>query len=397
MKHQRKTVDAVAQAGRLRPVVEDVAEMAAAAAAMNFGAQHAEGAVLGLADGVFERLVEARPAGAALEFGLGGEQRQVAAGAGEDALAVLLQQRARARALGALLAQDFILLRRQLRAPFGVGLFDLEFLGGLRRAWRAASGRRQGQTGWRRRRAGYGGRSSMVSVRSEVVRSQIRRARRGSYTDPSRIFSLSCEARPHRVRFARRFSRRRPAAGGSAAAAAPGGRRRRRRPGSGLAVGLGQPRLADALPGPRPLPVAGQRAGGGGTSPSPHADQHGRRPGRSRRPPRPVRTARTAASARRPTGCCARSTAPPSPRCSGPGGRSRSRPTGLCATGRSAACRARSVRPRRRRRPRSRPCRAAERSCGCGAAMAAAKRCGRAAQVVSGLAHIRRSPSTIRK
>src|SRR6202020_2630239 len=103
MKYQRKAIHAVAQAGRLRPVVEDVAEMAAAAAAMNFGPQHPEGAVLGLADRVVERLIEARPAGAALEFGLRGEQRQVAAGAGEDALAMLLQKRARTRAFGAFL------------------------------------------------------------------------------------------------------------------------------------------------------------------------------------------------------------------------------------------------------------------------------------------------------
>src|SRR5712672_3213173 len=73
MEDQRKSVHAVAQAGRLRPVVEDVTEMAAAAAAVNFGAQHPKGAVLGLADGVLERLIEARPAGAAFEFRLGGE------------------------------------------------------------------------------------------------------------------------------------------------------------------------------------------------------------------------------------------------------------------------------------------------------------------------------------
>src|SRR5438477_3948871 len=106
VKHQTKSVNAVTQARRLRPVVEDVTEMAAAAATVNFGAQHPEGAVLGLADGVVNRLVEARPAGAALEFGLRGEQRQVATGASEDALAVLFQKRARAGALGALLAQD---------------------------------------------------------------------------------------------------------------------------------------------------------------------------------------------------------------------------------------------------------------------------------------------------
>src|SRR5712672_3746263 len=104
--YQRKAVNAVAQAGRLRPVVENVTEMAAAAAAVDFGPQHPEGAVFGLADGVVERLIKTRPARAALEFRLRGEQRQVAAGAGEYALAMLLEKRARTRALGALLAPD---------------------------------------------------------------------------------------------------------------------------------------------------------------------------------------------------------------------------------------------------------------------------------------------------
>src|SRR3954452_2904971 len=133
VEHQRKTVHAVAQAGGLGAVVEDMAEMAAAAAAMDFGAQHAEGAVLGLADRVLQRLPETRPAGAALELGIGREQRQVAAGAGERALAMFFQQRARTRPLGALLAQDVILHWGELRAPFGVGLLDLEFFRGLRR------------------------------------------------------------------------------------------------------------------------------------------------------------------------------------------------------------------------------------------------------------------------
>src|SRR3979490_1883092 len=122
--------------------------MAAAAAAVNFGPQHPKGGVFGLADGVVEGLIKTRPAGAALEFRLRGEQRQVAAGAGEDALAMLLQQRARTRTLGALLAQDFILLRRQLRAPLRVGLFDLEFLRGLRRRGaQPAEGGKAKQTG----------------------------------------------------------------------------------------------------------------------------------------------------------------------------------------------------------------------------------------------------------
>src|ERR1700722_6349742 len=107
--------------------------MTAAAAAVNFGPQHPKSTVFGFADGVLQRLIKTRPAGTALEFRLRGEQRQVAACAGEDALAMFLEQRARSRALGALLAQDFILLRRQLGAPFGIGFFDLEFLRGLGR------------------------------------------------------------------------------------------------------------------------------------------------------------------------------------------------------------------------------------------------------------------------
>src|ERR1700722_685369 len=132
MKLQRESVHAVAQAGRLRPIVENVTEVTTAAAAVNFGPQYPEGAIFMLAHRVVERLPKTRPAGAALKFRCRGEQRQIAAGAGEDALAMLLEKRARPRAFGAFLAQDFILLRRQLRAPFRVGLFDLEFLLGTR-------------------------------------------------------------------------------------------------------------------------------------------------------------------------------------------------------------------------------------------------------------------------
>src|SRR6186997_610353 len=128
MKHQPKPVDAIAQTGRLRSVLEDVPHVSAAAAAVDFRARHPERRVLGFANGIVERFPEARPAGAALIFGFRGEQRQVAAGAGEDALAFFFQQWARTWPLGAMLAQDLILLRRELRAPFGVGLFHLEFL-----------------------------------------------------------------------------------------------------------------------------------------------------------------------------------------------------------------------------------------------------------------------------
>src|SRR5579863_5592243 len=229
MKQQRKAVHAIAQAGRLRSIVEQVTEMAAAAAAVNFGPQHPESPVFGLADGVIERLIEAGPAGAALEFGLRGEQRQVAAGASEDALAMLLEQRARARALGALLAQDLILLWRKLRAPFRVGLLDLEFLGGMGRR-----GTQPAESG-KAKQAGDGceqdtaidhdglraERHSLCSVSNTGLGAR-------SYTRSAVNFSLSCEASPEspvlcprlRADLPRPAAHVRDAAGAAAAGAA---------------------------------------------------------------------------------------------------------------------------------------------------------------------------------
>ena len=79
-------------------------------------------AVLGGADRAFQRLVEAGPAGAALELGVGCEQFLAAAGAGEYAVALLGVQRAGAGPLGAMLAQHLVLRGRQLRAPLLVGV-----------------------------------------------------------------------------------------------------------------------------------------------------------------------------------------------------------------------------------------------------------------------------------
>src|SRR5579872_627912 len=132
MEHERKTVHAVAQTSRFRPIVEHVAKVTAAAAAMNFGPQHAEGAVRSRSHGIVQRLVKARPAGPAFEFRLRGKQRQVASRTGKEALAVLLQKLAGPGPLGALFPQNLILLRCQLGAPLGIGLFDLELFSGLR-------------------------------------------------------------------------------------------------------------------------------------------------------------------------------------------------------------------------------------------------------------------------
>src|SRR5208283_5916774 len=102
----RHAVDAVAQMRRRRAVLEDVAEMAAAAAAMHLGAHHAVAAIGRGLDRAGHRIFEARPAGAALEFLLGGEQRLTAAGAGKRAGTLLVIERAAPRRLGAVPAHD---------------------------------------------------------------------------------------------------------------------------------------------------------------------------------------------------------------------------------------------------------------------------------------------------
>src|SRR5580692_9264362 len=119
---QRHAVDAIAQVRRRRAIVEDVAEMAAAAAAVHLGALHAPAAVGGGIDRAWLRIVEARPAGAALEFLLRGEQRLPAADAGERAGAFLVIERATARPFGAVLAHDVELLGREQLLPLRLGV-----------------------------------------------------------------------------------------------------------------------------------------------------------------------------------------------------------------------------------------------------------------------------------
>src|SRR5258708_33547715 len=93
-------VDAIAQIRRRGPVVEHVAEMAAATAAMHLRAPHDIASIGRAFYRALQRVVEARPAGAALEFLLRHEQRLAAAGAGERARAFLVVERAAAGRFG---------------------------------------------------------------------------------------------------------------------------------------------------------------------------------------------------------------------------------------------------------------------------------------------------------
>ena len=72
---ERERVDAVTLAGRVRAVVEDVAQVPTAVAADDLGADHAVARVLAQLDGLLDRgLGEARPAGAGVELRVGVEQ-----------------------------------------------------------------------------------------------------------------------------------------------------------------------------------------------------------------------------------------------------------------------------------------------------------------------------------
>src|SRR5947208_3084505 len=120
----RDAVDAITQMRRRRAVFENVPEMAAAAAAMHLGADHAPAAVGRALDCVRLGIVKARPAGATLEFGFRDEQLLSAAGTIERSGALFVIECATARPLSAVLAHDVILLRRQYFAPFRLAMRD---------------------------------------------------------------------------------------------------------------------------------------------------------------------------------------------------------------------------------------------------------------------------------
>src|SRR5712691_10528659 len=115
--------------GWRRPVIEDMAEMAAAPDAMHLGARHPVAAIGRGLDRALLRVVEARPAGAALELLLRHEQRLAASRAGEGAGAFLVVERATPGRLGAVPAQHVVLLGREQPAPLLVAMGDRELLG----------------------------------------------------------------------------------------------------------------------------------------------------------------------------------------------------------------------------------------------------------------------------
>ena len=119
-------VHAVAETSGLWAVIEDVAEVAFAANAFDFGTAYAEGVVVDLDDVFFsDGRVEAWPAGTRFELSLGVEESSVAADAAEDAGAVLVPTDAGVRHLGVSLAGNVVGVFAELMEPFAIGLHNL--------------------------------------------------------------------------------------------------------------------------------------------------------------------------------------------------------------------------------------------------------------------------------
>src|SRR5476649_2422007 len=98
--------------------------MAATAGAVHLDPRHPIAAIGRRRDRAVDRPVEARPSGAALELRVGGEERLAAGAARKRAFTFFDVQRARAGALGTVLAQDVELLRRQRLPPLLVCLIS---------------------------------------------------------------------------------------------------------------------------------------------------------------------------------------------------------------------------------------------------------------------------------
>ena len=113
---ERGGIQAVTQAGGLGAVLEDVAEVRAAAGAVDLVAHHAvAGIALGAHVHRIDGRVEAGPAGAGVELVLAREERQSAHDARVRALLVVVEEVSAERGLGARVLGDAVGLGRELR------------------------------------------------------------------------------------------------------------------------------------------------------------------------------------------------------------------------------------------------------------------------------------------
>jgi len=99
--------------------------MRIAARTQNFDPHHAVAGIALCGDVLIgDRFEETGPAGARVELGQGREQRQPATDARVDAVALVVEQGAAERPLGAMCAGDAVLLGRQPGDPLGLRALD---------------------------------------------------------------------------------------------------------------------------------------------------------------------------------------------------------------------------------------------------------------------------------
>ena len=118
LEFQGDSIHAVALPSGLGPVVEHVAEVTAAVPAMHFRSWNDQAVIVRGADGILNRRKKARPAGAAVEFGFGAKERQIAGSTSEQTRAMLVIERAGMWPLRPALPQHPELLGGQYLLPF---------------------------------------------------------------------------------------------------------------------------------------------------------------------------------------------------------------------------------------------------------------------------------------
>lgn len=124
-KIERRGVHAIALARQRGAVVEEVAEVGAAAGADDLGADHAVGGVFDLQDLVArEFFVKAGPSAFGIKLHVGGEQFGATAGAGVDSFFVVQVIFAHVGGVGSLFTQHVVLFGGEDRAPFGIRALD---------------------------------------------------------------------------------------------------------------------------------------------------------------------------------------------------------------------------------------------------------------------------------
>jgi hypothetical protein len=109
-----------------RPVWKDMAQMATASATTHLGPRHAVAFVLGGINGAFNRIVEAWPTSATIEFLARSEEPLSTSGADEGAGTLFVIEGATAWHLGPMRTHDSILFRRENAPPLFLGMGDFK-------------------------------------------------------------------------------------------------------------------------------------------------------------------------------------------------------------------------------------------------------------------------------